>query len=291
MKKRNNSTKYSYLIVIVALLIVALTSTIKSHAYWAGQILDSDDYNTIHTFDVGQWLFSTNVVVYEDEEANFGPFNTAVFANEGDIVIKDGILYIAATTIRYNNLYPDPDNPPTSVLQYIRYRENTVEYRSFHHYGSTGVPSLSYFDDYIIYEGQTFVSKRIHRANDSITGIAPKTSDNGENYVWRRVSTTEQLKHWFHYKVYYKDDIVFRGGTWYRAKIVSGETNVEKRPPDTAFWGVVNVHNQASTFTKGEVVRTASSGINYFYKAKVDVPANTPITNTTYWKMYYQVSD
>lgn len=277
---------------IFIICFVFIVSTSVSLAFWGGPILNSDDHNKTMTFSTGKWMVQGRALVYEDpvHQQKFNANSNEIFANEGDIVYRNGVPYVAITTIRYRDTYPDPANPPTSALVAIRYREKTYEYRSFHHYGSSGPGDAVHEPDYVIYNGQTFVSRRVHYAN-GIWGIAPTTAGNGQNDGCTRVSTTVQVKHWFRYQVYYYNDVVFFQNNWYSAKIVAGEQNFQKRPPDSNYWGIINQHNQTSSYAQGTIVRTKVGTMNYFYKAMQTVPANTQISNTTYWKMYYSVTD
>lgn len=196
-------------IVLTIILLFFLLSTVPVFAYWEMTYQQSAVTKTGNV-QIGTFLYG-----------NMKPYSPTETYSKGDLVMKNGTIYIADITIYPSDEYHDPEITNTNAFKAMRYRESSNLYVRYNRY----LPS-----DYVVYGGKTYqlIPPNYHDPN-TLRQISPGDS---EQKVWKEVSDTV-LNTWYRYKVYYRGDKINYNGIDYIC--LEDECN-QINPSNSQYW-------------------------------------------------------
>lgn len=196
--------KKKLLFIILSFIFIG---SITISAVWY-QIPNNVSQTAEQNLNLGYW--HTGIVYDYDQNANY---------KKDDLVIKNGVLYVALRNINSNDNYHDPKVPNTNLLVPMRWSESTKEYRSFHRY---------VVNDYVYYEGTYYIRKTLPHDPNTFTQQPPT-----QTIYWEEVTNVNPLQ-WFPYVVYYEGQKVFYNNQTYEC-IRGGFKNV-KPSSSSSYW-------------------------------------------------------
>lgn len=214
---------------LISFLILGIFNETVS-AYWSSEThylsnaLQAD-------ISIGRWIEEglidgdSKIVVWDPENP---PTETL---KAGDIIVyptDDGghIYYVALKPVKPNDPDFDPGEPNDKWIKRMSYSEDTKEYRSFHRYEQ---------GDYVIDNGILYKWRIVnpHKPN----WFSEERPDPDNNYYWRKAEAPPEgtiYDYWFRYKIYYRDEVVYWEGYWYKS-LSSGKSDREPRA-NSAYW-------------------------------------------------------
>lgn len=198
-------------------------------AYWSNE---TEQLSSVIKADisVGRWI-EEGFIDEDSRIIEWDPDNPPkIIIRRGDIIVYPDdngghIFYVALKTVNPSDENYDPGKPNDRWIRRMSYSEDTREYRPFHRYER---------GDYAIENGTLYKWNftASHKPN-WFSEERPGTDSHGW-IVAAPPPGGSNNDYWFRYKLYYKEDVVYWNGYWYKS--LSSGTLDQEPVLFSAYW-------------------------------------------------------